>query len=712
MGENNYHHTGTITTNLVAAALAYAARGWHVFPCNPTNKKPLTTHGFEDATTDPAQITAWWQEWPYALIAVRTGPQSGVWVLDIDIFSEENINGLITIAALEKQYGMLPNTLCSTTPRGGTHLFFKWHDGVRNSASTLGRNVDARGDGGYAILPPSMRHDRKTYSWQENCPAEPAEAPVWLIELLTTPPTQATRNGNGRSTSTSTGTGYAHAALTREINAVASAPVGQRNHTLNRAAFNLGQLIGGGELSESEVQDRLFEAATACGLVADDGADAVRKTIASGLTAGMKQPRSVPERAPPPTIKAETLAALMDAGAAAPQQPLLTTPASISSSPSSSPSPSPSAISASPFVWCDPMNLPQRAWLYGKHYIRRFLTCSIAPGGHGKTSLAIVEALAMASRRPLLGITPTERARVWIWNGEDPMDELNRRITAAMLHHQIAPQEIEGYLFRNAGRETSITLATQTRSGTMLNQSAIAALIDTIRQNQIDVLIVDPFVKSHKVNENDNVAIDLVATQWAQIADITNCAVELLHHPRKTGGSEIGVEDARGAGSLIGAARSVRMLNKMTKQEAEDAGIEDAWRYFRVDDGKASMAPPPEKAEWCKLASVPLGNGDNVGTAATWTWPNPFEGIAVHHLRAAQKEVSEGGPWRANSQADNWIGKPIAKALKLDAYKDSDRKRIKSLLKTWIRNGMFVVVTGAGRGRHKVQFVEVGTWAD
>ena len=69
------------------------------------------------------------------------------------------------------------------------------------------------------------------------------------------------------------------------------------------------------------MQDRLVDAATACGLIKDDGADAVRATIISGATAGLQQPRSIPERAAPsPTaIKSGTLAALMAAGADAPK---------------------------------------------------------------------------------------------------------------------------------------------------------------------------------------------------------------------------------------------------------------------------------------------------------------------------------------------------------------------------------------------------------
>jgi hypothetical protein len=40
----------------VEAALTYAAAGIPVFPCNPKNKRPLTRHGFKDATTDPNKI--------------------------------------------------------------------------------------------------------------------------------------------------------------------------------------------------------------------------------------------------------------------------------------------------------------------------------------------------------------------------------------------------------------------------------------------------------------------------------------------------------------------------------------------------------------------------------------------------------------------------------------------------------------------------------
>lgn len=318
----------------------------------------------------------------------------------------------------------------------------------------------------------------------------------------------------------------------------------------------------------------------------------------------------------------------------------------------------------------------------------------------------------MATGRPLLGITPAQRARVWIWNGEDPAEEIDRRIIAAMIQHEIKPEDIEGYLFRDTGRETPLVIATQSRNGTVIARPVVDGIIAEIKRKQIDVLIVDPFVKSHKVTENDNNAIDQIASEWAAIADICNCSIELSHHSRKTNGAEVTVEDTRGASALVNASRSARVLNKMSKEEAKSAYLEEvtAWRYYRVDNGKANMAPPPESAQWYRLASVRLANGDDVGAATSWTWPNAFDGVSPHNLRMAQQAVSQGGPWRVNHQAKTWVGKPIAQALGLDPVKD--RKRIITILDIWIENEMFVVVEGKGEDRKTTSFVEVGKRAD
>lgn len=89
---------------------------------------------------------------------------------------------------------------------------------------------------------------------------------------------------------------------------------------------------------------------------------------------------------------------------------------------------------------------------------------------------------------------------------------------------------------------------------------------------------------SHSVPENDNDAMDHVVREWARIADKCNVAVDIIHHARKpsTGQTTLTVDDSRGAGSVINAARNARTINRMTKQEGETAGVENFRNYFRV----------------------------------------------------------------------------------------------------------------------------------
>ncbi|MGA4553554.1 AAA family ATPase [Methylorubrum aminovorans] len=374
-------------------------------------------------------------------------------------------------------------------------------------------------------------------------------------------------------------------------------------------------------------------------------------------------------------------------------------------------------IEATPFQWCEPAKIPPREWVYGRHLIRRYVSTTVAPGGLGKSSLALVEAVAMVSGKDLLGERPTEPLRVWYWNGEDPADELQRRVMAVALHYGLRPQDIGTRLFINSGRDTEIVIAQQNRDGVTVAAPVVEAIQATIRENKIDVVIIDPFVSSHRVSENDNGAIDRVAKTWAKIAEETNCAVELIHHARKTNGAEVTIEDSRGAVALLSAARSARTLNGMTKEEAERAGVENRRAHFRVDNGKANLAPPPKGSTWFKMESVALGNGplnsdgDHIGVVTNWAWPDPLESLSVADLQAAQAAVRAGGPWRENVQAKDWVGIPIAQALKLDPTNKADRERIKRTLKVWIDNGMFAVVTGYDEKSRPRPFIEVGEQA-
>jgi AAA domain len=370
-----------------------------------------------------------------------------------------------------------------------------------------------------------------------------------------------------------------------------------------------------------------------------------------------------------------------------------------------------------PFVYRDPGTIPRRQFLYDRQYIRGFLSATLAAGGVGKSSLALVEAVAMASGRTLLGIEPPKPLQVWYVNLEDPREEIERRVAAICLHFRIGPKEIDGRLFFD-GRETEIIFASQTKSGAIVAKPVAAGLTAALKG--FDVLILDPFVSAHRVTENDNMAVDAVVKTLGRIAGEARISIELLHHVRKTNGAEITVEDGRGASALVAAARSVRVLNPMGKEEAETAGVGENRRfYFRGDVGKANLAPPPTKATWFRLEGVPRGNGsgdaiddqDYVGVAIPWQWPDAFAGVTVSDLRAVQARIADAR-WRANSQATDWVGYPIANVLKLDASNKAHRAKIKVMLKQWIANGALVVVEGLDARREKRSFIEAGTPAN
>jgi hypothetical protein len=378
----------------------------------------------------------------------------------------------------------------------------------------------------------------------------------------------------------------------------------------------------------------------------------------------------------------------------------------------------PPPIKAKPFVLRDPKSLPKRQWLYGHHLIRKFGSATFAPSGSGKTNTFIVEALAMVTGRPLLGILPPRRVRVWMWNGEDPYDELERRVGAACLHYGITPEEIDGWLFLNSGRDphSKIVIATETRNGTMIAVPVVDALIQTIRDNEIDVVMIDPFISSHQVPENDNNAIDAVAKTWTAIADITNTAIDLAHHTRKTGGAEVTVEDGRGAVALLNAVRPARVLNVMTEEEATKAGISDGRkRYFRITDGKNNLSLPVDKLDWFRSATINLGNGDpnnpldrgdSMGVVTAWKWPDPLDGVTGADFDKVAAAI-RAGKWRKDTQAKDWVGKAVAKALKLRLGDKADKAKVVGLIKVWLGTGALIEVEGQDDRRKTKTFIEV-----
>ncbi|MCK1367232.1 bifunctional DNA primase/polymerase [Bradyrhizobium sp. 62] len=664
-----------MNNSTMIAALAHAARGWPVFPCSPATKAPLTPNGHKNAATDKDTIIAWWSRWPHAMIGIPTGTASGVWVLDID--KKADVDGEAALARLEEAHGPLAETYTVATPSGGMHLYFRYVQGIGNRGG-FEPGIDVRGEGGYVIAAGSVRDDGCFYDPVSDCDIQ--EATDWLVQIVKRPKPPA-----GQSPLSNSNSAYVEAAINSELSKLIGTTTG-RNNQMNDAGFAIGQFVGAGVLTDVEAEERLIGAAMANGYIRKDGRAEALATIRSGLEAGKRQPRDIPEShiddlpAPDPSFSVKDWIARL-LGRKAKKG---------------------SGVTASIFAPRDAADIPRRASLYAYHLFRKFVSSTVGAGGGGKSSHAIVETLSMVSGLALLGPAPPEPLSVWYVNLEDPLDEIERRFVAAAKHHGIDLNTLRGRLFVDSGRDQEFVVLRNEGKGTRVVEPVVKSMIAEMIANQIDVLIVDPFISTHEVEENDNSKIQQVAKQFVRIADEANAAVELVHHVSKGSGDgkgEVTADSARGASALKDKARSVRTINGMTVEEAKKAGIDtnERFSYFRINSGKANLAKRTGHSEWRRLVSVDVGNGtkwtpgDSVGVVERWEWPtetSDVDEITPDQLNEIRRRIA-GACYAKNFQSDDWAGKVFADVLGLDAKED--RAKIVRMMTGAIKKEQFVV---------------------
>lgn len=314
MAKLNWKSPASFAVTPLSVAHNYIRQGVPVFPCRAQNeegvdlatgeivdwpeKSPYTSNGLKGASRSTRIVDILFGErHPTAAIGVPTGSSLGAWVLDLDRHGDRD--GHTWLADMEDLHGKLPPTARASTANGGTHIFFRHVDGVRNRGA-IAPGVDTRGEGGYVLAPGSVMVDGRRYAWidhdGDDLP-EFADAPEWLLDLVVAkapPPVTAERSDYVYSPGGSHEI-YVERAIEAETAILARALVGGRGTQVNKSAFSLGTLVGAGALDRSTAESELFSAAVACGVVKEDGEREIRLKIKRGLEAGMKQPRQLPE---------------------------------------------------------------------------------------------------------------------------------------------------------------------------------------------------------------------------------------------------------------------------------------------------------------------------------------------------------------------------------------------------------------------------------
>ena len=360
-------------------------------------------------------------------------------------------------------------------------------------------------------------------------------------------------------------------------------------------------------------------------------------------------------------------------------------------------------LAAGRFVWQEPNTIAPRQWLLGTAALKGYITLLVAPGGVGKTTFALTACLSVATGRPLLGDYVFQQSASWIFNLEDPLVELHRRVAAAMVHHRIPTDEVEGRLFLNSGRERRVTIASLGGVDGLSTRIVFPdkeAIIAEAREHAVGLIVVDPFINTHELDENSNPQMNAAARAWAEVANDADCAVILVHHTRKGMAGMAGdIEGGRGAKALADACRVGLTLTAMAPEEAERCGVPagEHGRYVRLDDGKQSMASKARSARWFRLVSVHLGNatadypsGDSVQVIEPWTAPSVFGDLSEGDLNATLDLIDAGfsnGQRHTRTKAGpgggrRWVGHVLTEKL------SRSEEQAKSILKAWFASGL------------------------
>jgi hypothetical protein len=304
---------------------AYAERGFH----------PVELWGL----VEPAS-----EEHPHGVCSCPKGarcgrssgkhPRNGGWQTAVhpDLATSGNLGlrmggGIIAIdvdgpwsllTELEAKLGPLPPTMTGRTGGGGFHLLFRVSVTLRNTAGRLAPHIDTRADGGQIVAPPSIHQSGVRYQWLDQ--RAPADLPDrWLSELVDEEPQRAApalpQQPDGQELPQQPDDPekeYGRLALRRAVGAVATAPDGTANDTLNREAYSLGGLVGNGALEAGEAVAGLRAAAAARGWEKDEAEDVIER----GMTAGVAKPRAVnrmtKKRQRPPPAPASSAAPVLD----------------------------------------------------------------------------------------------------------------------------------------------------------------------------------------------------------------------------------------------------------------------------------------------------------------------------------------------------------------------------------------------------------------
>lgn len=544
---------------------------------------------------------------------------------------------------------MEPETVSQRTGGGGRQILFRTPAGYSPPTNKTSLGVDLRGQGGFMMCPPSLHASGKNYEWEEGCAPydiEVMEAPDWLLEEI-----EALLIAHGGGT-----------------------PTGPRERVESDTQKNdFGLDIDGREeklqrMVWARVVDlrREFPIQPSQADQEAELADLWQNYLRT--TASRLEPREGKDKADLLEMEGRGWSNMerkwryamkkwdkevMAAASVAREKPLAHV------EPERAPEPARLATESATYRF-EPRSFtgelpPPRPWAYGNFLMYRAVSAVAAPPGVGKTTFSFQVGIAFALDKELgpWAPAPGGGGKVWLYNGEEPQDELDRRFMAAAYEAGVEDHVAAERFFYNSGLDERLQFVRVDPQTKEIQRHPDVDLVKEIIKAQcIRLFILDPLIEFNGATE-DGEGFKAMGGVMREIANDCECSVLFFHHTPKASNSDTAAGDAnalRGGGPLIGSARFVSTMFAMSVKDAEEYGVERSERhkYVRFDDAKANMTVMSGEPYWWVKLGVGLDNAegprpaDNIGVLrhANLRRDGDNDSIERTMARATQKETT------------------------------------------------------------------------
>lgn len=504
---------------LLDAALAYARRGWHVFPCKK-NKRPHLKAlpdgkgGHHFATTDENIIRGWWQRWPNANIGF-VPCKSGHVVLDYDV--KDGKRGDMTLAELEAKHGGLGRDCHQRSPTGGGHLVFRAPD--IDIGDSVSDDIDVKYDG-YILVAPSMGGGYRWISERDPVPLRESWSPLLLKKQKASGSVDAWNKSVGRFDAT------ARRNLSDALKRVG--PESKKNHAYRAARLifhDYGRSVDDG-WQFFEAWNRTRHQPHSVEQLKHEIADAAVNgaTVGRGLACGGTK------------VKKKS-AVTIDFTKKQPTEDLY-------------------GSNLIDFLGDDDPGDDEDAWLVSQVVAAEVPQVIAGHPKSRKTFVALCLALCIASGRDWLGRFKTTRSRVLVLAREDSVRETRRRIWRLARGLGINPHDLVDWL--RVDSKTPFYFD---------DEEDVAKMRRTIEAWRPGLIVIDSLSRTHTGDENSKRDMSVVTSTWGDLCNLYGLSVLLIHHLTKGGDGSL-LQRLRGTGDIGAVLRHVFEVKKTAADTA------------------------------------------------------------------------------------------------------------------------------------------------